>query len=98
MEKTSFTLLQAEAICRQYQHLVNKRLYDDKDWLIDCVAVAPADSLNQWLFAHSYMDFGCPIAARSFYKHNAYDVIVISIHNRKQEMLAFKDIRTYLNS
>lgn len=98
METKYFTLAQAEAICRRYQHLVNKPLNADKGWLIDCIAVAPADNLNQWLFAHSYMDLGDPVAARLFYKHNTYDVIAISVYDRKNELLAFKDIRGVLES
>lgn len=92
----NFTLLQAEAISEQYQYLVNKPIELNKHWLIDCIAVAPSDSLNQWIFAHFYLDTRCPIAAGTFYTGQDYSVIAISICNEQSGELIFKDISIYL--
>src|SRR4051812_3870272 len=96
MSQASYTLQEAQAICEQYQYLQGKLMFPDKDWTIDCVAIAPADRLNQWLFAHFYLDFGCPVAALRFYKYDRYDIIVLSIRDRNNMEVVFKDIRSFL--
>lgn len=96
MNQAAYSLQEAQALCERYQYLVGKKMFPDKDWTIDCVAVAPADRLNQWLFAHFYLEAACPKAALNFYQHPGFDVIVLSVHDRKLEAVAFKDIRTYL--
>ncbi len=98
MKKPPLTLEQAGVLAYQYQSLVGRPLCDTKDWLIDCVAIAPADPLNQWLFAHLYMDTGCIVQAGHFYHHNTFDVLLISVYDRSREGVAFKDLRSYLEA
>lgn len=96
MKKQPLTLEQAGVLAQEYQALVGRPLCATEDWLIDCVAIAPADPLNQWLFANIYMDTGCQIQAGQFYRHAAFDVLLISVYNRSLEMVAFKSLRSYL--
>lgn len=96
MNTISFPLDEAEAICHEYQYLVNKPIEFGKDWLIDCVTVSPASYVDQWLCAYAYMDFGSAASARSFRDHTAYTVLLISVYDRDMDKLIFKDLFTYL--
>ena len=97
MKKQPLTLEQAGLLASEYQALVGLPLCSTQDWRIDCVAIAPADPLNQWLFANIFMDTGCQIQAGQFYRHNAFDVLLISVYDRSHEMVAFKSLRSYLD-
>jgi hypothetical protein len=96
MTQLSLTLQEAQELCGTYQHLIGQRLFPDKDWTIDCVAVAPADRLSQWLFAHFYLECGCPRSAIRFYKTGGYSVIALSVRDRRPESIVFRELSACL--
>lgn len=93
MKTGSHTLPEAQASCDKFQYLEGKPFDAAGGGAIDCAAIGPAERLSQWLFAHFYLELGCPVAALSFYRHDRYDVIVLSGRGND---IYFRDIRTYL--
>jgi len=97
MQSGPLTLEEAQSVCNAHQWLKGRKLFADKDWIIDEVAVAPADRLNQWLFVHLCLEGDTPKEALAFYRQPYYDVVLIAFYNRKEEGIAFKTIRSYLS-
>lgn len=96
MKERYYSLTEAAAIARSYQHLVGQKLMANEEWPIHCVAVAPADRLSKWLFAHIYMDTRNEQEALRFYKKDVYDVILISVCNPLAERVTFLELDEYL--
>jgi len=95
MDNQYFTREQAEMICCHYQSFVGKPYRNDTrtGWDIECIAVAPFDNLNKWLFVYFYEEKDDVESALSFYGSEQYDVILISRVNGE---ITFTDIRSYL--
>jgi|GEM_PF-2409103 len=96
MENNNLTYNEAKSLAATYQHLKGSKLFPDKDWRISSVAVAPANSLEKWLFAHIYMDTQDEEQALRFYKKEGYDVILISVYDPVAELVTFQTLDEYL--
>ena len=96
MRYDPLTFDQAADLCIEYQHLKGKALLKDAtgEHSIDCIAIAPFDDLNKYIFAQFYKEYGCPLQALTYYQYVEYDVLLIA-HRYEQKMI-YKDLRTYL--
>ena len=93
---SAYTRMEAQDICDAYQYL-EKQPYKENGitlGMVDCVAVAPFDNLNKWLFLHEYVDCKHPQKALAFYMPPYFDVLIILLMANGN--LSFQDIDTYV--
>jgi hypothetical protein len=64
---------------------------------IQCVAVAPHDAINKWLFLHYYADCKDPLKALDFYNVPFYDVILV-IESGFDGGLTYRNLGDYLRT
>lgn len=96
MKREPFTLLQAKNIADRYQYLVGQPYGEDGNSpLISCVAVAPFDELNKWIYINFYADERDPQKALKYYYYPYYDVLVIA-PSSECPGYSYKNIRDYL--
>ena len=91
------TYRQALAVCKEYQNLIGKSFDPTEHWNeVECVAVAPYDEINKWIFTRYYSDLKSPVKALEYYEGHFYDVVVIARSRVDRNWCVCKDIKTYL--
>ena len=97
MRGPSLTLAEARDICSSHQYLIGRTLTTEPtDFsIIECVAIAPYDEVNQWIFAHYYMEGLHPQDAAEFLHYPFYDVIVLARYKSDNSIL-YTDLNSYL--
>lgn len=92
------TLKQSKAICEDFQflkgQLFNNIPTDEK--VVDCIAIAPFDEINKWIFINYYAEYQDVEKALEYYCGPFYDVLVISKLQGDFGMHDYCDLRTYL--
>lgn len=94
----SLTLDEARTVCSDYQYLVGHALTTEPtDFsIIECVAVAPHDEVNKWIFAHHYFEGEQPGDALNFYACPFYDVILLARYKSDCSKVLYMDLHSYL--
>lgn len=89
---------QAEHFCKDYQFLVGQPLENTNEMnaTIDCIAVAPADEFNRYVFYKDYRSCFDPEQALNQYLGNLFGVVIIARPEGDSEQLIFKDLSGYL--
>lgn len=64
-------------LCNTYQHIRGTAFAGPPRGIVECVAVAPFDNINKFIFLEFYKESGDPMKALEFYKFPYYDVIFI---------------------
>ena len=91
------TLRQAQNLARDYQDLVGQSFtQNDPCEHIECVAVAPYDEINKWIFVAYYTELKCPDQSIAYYTGHFYDVIVMA-WSVSEGRYIYKDLKVYLN-
>jgi len=77
--KDALTLNEATYMCGQYQHMLGEKVATGKgEAIVVCVAVAPADDINKWIFLQRFIETADAAGALEFYKVPYYDVVLIA--------------------
>jgi hypothetical protein len=97
MKTQQLTLLEARLLCRQYQHLSGRILFNEPTDLykIECITVAPHDDLNKWIFAHNYINGDSLDKAMEFYTGPYYDVLLLARNTGDESVLVYKSLHNY---
>ncbi len=96
MKQPPFSLIEAQAICKEYQSLIGHRFSSDSNATIDCIAVSPFDQFNKNRFLVYYLLFDdAKIALSQDYHGLLYDVIIIAGAKGEHDML-HADIHSWL--
>jgi hypothetical protein len=91
-----FSRRQANLIVRDFEHLVGASIEGQPDFYhpIECIAIAPWDEINKWIFLQFYMDSRDAKEAITHYKNNFFDVILIARFKDK-DWVTYRDLRSY---
>ena len=95
MKRKSLSLIQAKAICRDFQHLVGKE-FDENGKIIECIAVSPYDDINKWIFSQYFLEKRNCIDALKYYAGPYYDVLVIAAPQLGDKICTYTDLSSYL--
>lgn len=97
MKTQQLSLVEARLLCRQYQHLSGRILLNEPTDLykIECVAVAPYDDINKWIFAHNYVNGDNLENAMAFYKGPYYDVLLLARNAGDDSVIVYKSLHNY---
>lgn len=90
---------QAQAICRDYQHLLSQPFgttEEDAAHTVNTVVVAPYSRILQWSFARLVVKGTPPPEALKQWSIDRFDVVVISQNRYNPSDFQIKDLRTYL--
>lgn len=89
----------AANIAMEYSWLEGQVYYeaDEPVGTVKCVAVAPHDAINKWIFLHYYADCKDPLKALSFYKVPFFDVILV-VESGFDSGLTYRNLGDYLRS
>ncbi|HXS35163.1 MAG TPA: hypothetical protein VN721_00570 [Flavipsychrobacter sp.] len=96
MEHKALTLIEAKAICKDFQHLVGKE-FDKSGTVIECVIVSPLDDINKWIFSQYYLEKRNNVEALKYYSGPYYDILIIASIKAGDKTCKYKDLRSYLN-
>jgi hypothetical protein len=97
MNKSPYSLADAQKICANYQHLVGQRFDLNHSSVIDCVLVAPFDQINKSRFIIYYLLFeDADLALTNEYKGLLFDVILIAGATEKVELM-HEDLFTWVS-
>jgi hypothetical protein len=77
MIENAMTLNEARLLCKEYEFMQGRSL-DNKDVVVECVTISPADDINKWIFLHHYGTTHDTDKALDFYKVPFFDVIFIT--------------------
>lgn len=95
MKENTLTLNEAQALCREYQHIVGKLFCGEYRELgtIEAVVVSPSGKLDKWAFAKYYQRFSNWEQALSFYTGSTFDVVLIG--RDKQNNVVCRDLNAH---
>lgn len=79
MIENAMSRTEAKEVCGQNLNLVGKPLVmgEEQHGIIECVAIAPADDINKWIFLQRYTESRDAEASLDFYHVPYFDVVVI---------------------
>lgn len=79
MIENAMSRTEAKEVCGQNLNLVGKPLVmgEEQQGIIECVAIAPADDINKWIFLQRYAESHDADASLDFYHVPYFDVVVI---------------------
>ena len=98
MARQALSRSQAENLAQQYQYLVGEQFStttEDKH-VIDCVAVAPFDDVNRYIFMLQYREGASMKDALGQYEGELFDVVVLTRFVSEKTEVIFRDLRSFL--
>ncbi|OJW78573.1 MAG: hypothetical protein BGO69_00880 [Bacteroidetes bacterium 46-16] len=97
MKHDPLTLQEAQALCKDFQHLAGQPYAQSASWTpVISVVVTPYEDINKWIFSRYYAESRNALNALSFYKEHQYDVLVFSASTTNPKWLTYTDLRSYL--
>jgi hypothetical protein len=98
MPRTPLTLLQAERLSQDFQHLKGQVFSNDYALAatIEAVAVAPYDDINKYIFVLAYREHSKPEEALKLYKGPLFDVLVLGKLVSDRVQVVYRDLASYL--
>jgi hypothetical protein len=98
MNRQPLNRKEAEELCESYRWLVGRRFNTDPEdtTTVECVAVAPYDDINKYIFIAQYKDCQDVAKALNLYEGEVFDVVVIAQVISERIKVLVTDLRTYL--
>ena len=96
MTKHPLTLTQATALCEKYHHLRGRRFDKATAAIIECLAIAPYDDINQHILMSQLKDVTDYNQALTDYEGCLFDVIIIAGCPEVDGQFLYKRLSNYL--
>lgn len=93
-----FTLRQAKVLCKDLQTLVGTHFDAGHQGgrKVACVALAPFDDINKWIFVSNYLSYQDAEVALDYYNGPFFDVLVIAEISKELNKDDYYDARTFM--
>lgn len=98
MPRTPLTLLQAEKLSQDFQHLKGQVFSNEYALAatIESVAIAPYDDINKYIFVLAYREHNDPEEALKLYKGPLFDVLILGRLVSDRVQVVYRDLASYL--